>query len=80
MREKRQIVFHRGYNILKDERGTFRLLPKNVVTVAGLLRAASVYGYSYMYLSHPVFDTLEECTDYIDKHFTQTDEEAENNA
>lgn len=68
---RNRIIFHRGYNILKSKYGTFRLLPYNVITVAGLKRAADDYGYSFMYDSHPEFNTLEECTDYIDKIYPE---------
>lgn len=69
MKEKNRIVFYRGYNILKSKHGKFTLLPKNVITVAGLKQAAEMYGYSYMYGCHPTFDTYEECADYIDKNY-----------
>lgn len=71
MTSRKRIVFHRGYNILADRDGTFRLLPKNVITVAGLKKAAEQYGYVYMYLTHPAFDSLEECTAYIDKNYPE---------
>lgn len=71
MAEKNRIVFHRGYNILKSKYGTYRLLPLNVVTIAGLRKAAEDHGYGYMYNSHPEFNSLEECKAYIDKNFTE---------
>lgn len=71
MAERSRIVFHRGYNILKSKYGTYRLLPKNVITIAGLRKAAEQYGYSYMYNSHPEFKTLAECVAYIDKNYPE---------
>lgn len=71
MKEKNRIVFHRGYNILKSKYGTFRLLPMNVITIAGMREAAERYGYSYMYNSHPEFNTLAECVAYIDKNYPE---------
>lgn len=69
MNGRNRIVFHRGYNILASKYGTFRLLPKNVVTVAGLKKAADIYGYTYMYNAHPEFDNIEDCRAYIDRNF-----------
>lgn len=71
MKEKNRIVFHRGYNILASKYGTFTLLPLNVITVAGLKEAAETLGYTYMYRSHPEFNSLEECKEYIDKNFPE---------
>ena len=69
MKERNRIVFHRGYNILATKYGTFQLLPLNVITIAGLRKAADQYGYGYMYQSHPEFNSLEECKAYIDQKF-----------
>ena len=69
MTKRNRIVFHRGYNILASKYGTFRPLPLNVITIAGLKQAAEAHGYSYMYSSHPEFSTFEECAEYIDKNF-----------
>ena len=67
MKDKRnRIVFHKGYNILASKYDTFRLLPKNVITISGLRDAEKRYGYSYMYM-HPEFKTLDECIEYIEK-------------
>lgn len=66
MKERNRIVFHNGYNILHSKHGTFRLLPKNVITIAGLKRAERDYGYSYIYC-HPEFPSFEECVEYIEK-------------
>lgn len=71
MNKKNRIVFHRGYNILASKYGTFRLIPKNVITIKGLRDAAEKYGYTYIYQLHPEFDSLEECKAYIDKNFPE---------
>lgn len=68
---RNRIVFHRGYNILKSKYGTYKLLPLNVVTIAGMKEAAEKYGYSYMYQSHPEFTNLADCVAYIDKNFPE---------
>ena len=69
MYNRRSIVFHRGYNILREKDGSFRLLPKNVITIAGLKAAEKTYGYGYMNFAHPAFNNLDDCISYIDENF-----------
>jgi hypothetical protein len=71
MAERSRIVFHRGYSILKSKYGTFRLLPKNAGTIAGLKWCEERYGYGYMHSAHPEFKTLAECVEYIDKNYPE---------
>lgn len=66
-----RIVFHRGYNILKSKYGTYKLLPLNVITIAGMRKAAEQHGYGYMYSSHPEFTSFEDCAAYIDAKYPE---------
>lgn len=76
MKERNRIVFHRGYNILKSKYGTYRLLPLNVITIAGLKKACEEAGYMFMLNSHPEFNSFDECTAYIDKKYPENKREA----